>query len=160
MEETCQAKDLSKILQSFKDKFTTNTNNKPIDSIGSTIETYLTTFRNAYSNANNLGTVPSPTLHANVANILLQMHSIKASRELQGLEGASTRSFKLRELVLIKGTLGAFLVSKSYILDTWLVDTRVNIHIVNDIKQFKKEIFHLFKDCLVDISTTNRSTTL
>jgi hypothetical protein len=88
------------------------------------------------------------------------MRSVKACRKWQGFRGASTSSLRLRESGLAKKTLGAFLVGTSCTLDTWLVDTRANMHIVNNTKWFKKEIFRLFNDYLIDISTANRSTTL
>lgn len=85
------------------------------------------------------------------------MRSIRAYRELQGLERASTRGLERRESSFLKRVIRAFLVSISYILDIQLVDTRANIYIVNNIKQFKKGTFRLFDE---DISTIDRSTTL
>ena len=158
--DRCQTKDPSKAPRSFKDRIATNTDNKPIDDIGSTTETNLTTFRDAYSYADGLGTAPSPALHANAANTSSQIHSARACRELQESGGASTSNTEVRRSSLAKRTLGAFLVGISYILDIQLADTRANIHIINNIKQFKKETFRLFNEYSIDISTTNRSTSL
>ena len=65
-----------------------------------------------------------------------------------------------RESSLVKRTLGAFLGGTSCTSDTWLADTRANMHIINDIKWFKKETFCSFNDCSIDISTADGSTTL
>jgi hypothetical protein len=62
------------------------------------------------------------------------MHSARTCRELQGLEGASTSNIEVKRSSLAKRTLRAFLVNTSYTLDTWLADTRANMHIVNNIK--------------------------
>lgn len=158
--ESCQTKDPSKVPRSLKDRFAVNIDSKLINGIGGTTETNLATFKDTYSRPNSLGTAPSPTLHANIANTSLQTRSVRVCRKLQGLGGASTSNLGTRESSLLKRTLGAFLVSTSYTLDTWLADTRANMHIVNDIKWFKKETFRSFNDCLIDISTANGSATL
>jgi hypothetical protein len=44
--------------------------------------------------------------------------------------------------------------------DIWLADTGANMYIVNDTKWFKKDSFRLFNNCLIDISTADRSTSL
>jgi hypothetical protein len=77
---------------------------------------------------------------------------------VQGSGGASTND--LGESSLTKRTLRAFLVGTSCTPDTWLADTRANIHIVNNIKWFEKGTFRPFNDCLIDISTADRSSTL
>ena len=136
------------------------TDNKSIDGIGGTIETNLATFRGAYSNADDLGTAPSPTLHTNAANTWPQMRSVRASRELQESGGVGTSGLRLRESSLAKRTLRAFLVGRSCIPDIWLADTGANMHIVNDIKWFKKETFRLFEDCSISISTADGSISL
>jgi hypothetical protein len=159
-EETCWTKDPLKAPRFFKNKLPANSENKPIESMTSNTETNLTTFRDAYSSADDLGTAPSPALHANAADTSPQMHSVKAGRELQDSGGAGTSGLKLRESSLTKRTLGAFLVGKSCTADTWLADTGANMHIVNDIKWFKKETFRPFKECSIDISTADESTTL
>ena len=159
-EENCWTKDPSKVPRSLKDKFAAKTDNKPIDGMGGTTETNLTTFRDAYSSADDLGTAPSPALHANVADTSPQMRSVRAGRELQGSGGAGTGGLKLRESSLAERTMGAFLVGTSCTPDTWLADTGANMHIVNDIKWFKKETFRPFNDCSIDISTADGSTTL
>jgi hypothetical protein len=128
--------------------------------MGGTTETNLTTFRDAYSYADDLGTAPSLVLYANVADTSLQMRRAGTCREVQGSGGAGTSDVKVRRSSLAKRTLGAFLVSISCILDTWLADTGANIYIVNDTKWFKKDSFRLFNNCLIDISTANRSTSL
>ena len=128
--------------------------------MGGTIETNLTTFRGAYSNADDLGTAPSPALHTNATDTPPKMRSVRASRELQESGGAGTSGLKLGESSFAKRTLGAFLVGRACRQDTWLADTGANMHIVNDIKWFKKETFRSFKDCSIDISTADGSTTL
>ena len=72
---------------SLKEIFAANTDNKSINSMGSVTETNLTTFRDARSRADTLGTAPSPVLHANAAGTLPQMRSLRACRDFQGLEG-------------------------------------------------------------------------
>lgn len=83
-EETCWTKDPSKGPRSFKDKFTVNTDNKPIDGMGGTTETNLTTFRDVYSSSDDLSTAPSPALPANVADTSPQVRSVRAGMDLQG----------------------------------------------------------------------------
>jgi hypothetical protein len=159
-EDRCWTKDPSKAPRSFKDRIAANTDNKPIDGMGGTTETNLTTFRDAYSYADGLGTAPSPALHANAADTSSQMRSAGTCRELQGSGGAGTGGAECRESSLAEGTLGAFLVGTSCTPDTWLADTGANMHIVNDTKWFKKDTFRPFNDCSIDISTADGSTTL
>jgi len=159
-EETCWTKDPSKVPRSFKNRITANTDNKPINGMGGTTKTNLTTFRDAYSSIDDLGTAPSPALHANTADTSPQMRSAGAGRELQGSGGAVTSVLKLGESGLAKKALGAFLVGTSCTPDTWLADTGANMHIFNDTKWFKRETFRSFKDCSIDISTADGSTTL
>ena len=159
-EETCWTKDPSKGPRSFKDKFTANTDNKAIEGMGGTTETNLTTFRDVYSSADDLGTAASPALHANAADTSPQVRSVRAGMELQGSGGAGTSGLKLEKSHLAERTMGAFLLGASCTPDTWLADTGANMHIVNDIKWFKKDTFRLFNDCSVDISTADGSTTL
>ncbi|KFY25558.1 hypothetical protein V493_04586 [Pseudogymnoascus sp. VKM F-4281 (FW-2241)] len=159
-EESCWAKDPSKVPRSLKDRFAVNIDSKPINGMGGTTETNLATFKDAYSRPSSLGTAPSPVLHANTADTSLQMRSVRACRKLQRSGGASTGDLGTRESSLSKRTLGAFLVGTSCTPDTWLADTGANMHIVNDIKWFKKETFRSFNDCSIDISTADSSTTL
>ena len=159
-EETCWTKDPSKAPRSFKDRITANTDNKPIDGMGGTTETNLTTFRDAYSYTDGLGTAPSPALHANAADTSSQMRSAGTGRELQGSGGAGTSDAEVRRSSLAKRTLGAFLVGTSCTPDTWLADTGANMHIVNDTKWFKKDSFRPFNNCSIDISTADGSTSL
>jgi hypothetical protein len=76
------------------------------------------------------------------------------------LGGAGTYDTAVRQSSLEQRTLGVFLVGTSCTLDTWLADTGANIHIVNNIKWFKKETFRSFNDYLIDISTADGSTSL
>jgi GAG-pre-integrase domain len=128
--------------------------------MGGTTETNLATFKDAYSRPDNLGAAPSPALHANIADTSPQMRSVGACRKLQGSGGAGTGDLGVRESSLAERTLGAFLVGTSCTADTWLADTRANMHIVNDIKWFKKETFRSFNDCSIDVSTADGTTTL
>jgi hypothetical protein len=132
--DRCWTKDPSKALRSFKDRIAANTDNKPVDGIGGTTEANLTTFRDAYSYADGLGTAPSPALYANAANTSSQMRSTGTRRELQGSGGAGTSNTEARQSSLAKRTLGAFLVGISYTPDIWLADTGANIYIVNNTK--------------------------
>jgi len=159
-EDTCWTKDPSKAPRSFKDKIATNTDDKSIDVIGGTTETNPTTFRDAYSRANDLGTAPSSAPYANTADTSPQMRSVEGRRKVPDSGGAGTGNLKLRGPSLAKRTLGAFLVGTSCTPDTWLADTGANMHIVNNIKWFKKETFRPFNDCSIDISTADGSTTL
>jgi hypothetical protein len=159
-EETCWTKDPSKAPRSLKDRSTANTESKPIEGMGGAAETNLTTFGDAYSSADNLGTVPFPALRTNTADTSPQMRNVGAGGKLRGSGGAGTSGLKLGELGLAKQTLGAFLVGISCTPDTWLADTGANMHIVNDTKWFQKETFRPFNDCSVDISTADGSTTL
>lgn len=158
-EDRCWTKDPSKAPRSFKEKFAVNIDNKPI-SMGGATETNLATFKDAYSHSDSLGTASPPGLHAIVADTSLQMRSVGACRTLQGSGGVSTGNLENGESSLTKRTLGAFLVGSSCTPDTWLADTGANMHIVNDIKWFKKDTFRPFNDCSIDISTADGSTTL
>jgi hypothetical protein len=72
---------------------------------------------------------------------------------LMGSGGVGTGASGLRELSLTKRTLAAFLVGISCVIDVWLVDTGVYMHIINNIKWFKKESLRSLKNCSMDIST-------
>ena len=159
-EENCWTKYPHKTPRSIKDRITFNTDNKPTEGMGGATETNLTTFRDAYSYPDAIGTAPSPTLHANAADTSPQTRSVRLCREVQDSGGAATRDSEVRETNLANRTLGAFLVGTSCTPDTWLADTGANMHIVNDIKWFKEETFRSFNDCSIDISTADGSTTL
>ncbi|KAK4067059.1 hypothetical protein Purlil1_13929 [Purpureocillium lilacinum] len=159
-EENCWTKDPSKAPRSYKDRMAAKIDNNPIDGMGGTVETDLTTFRDAYSREDTIGTAPSPALHMQATDTSPQMRSVAAYRELQGLGGAAVGGSRFTESSLAKRTLGAFLGGKSCTPDTWLADTGANMHIVNDPKWFKKETFRPFNDWSIDISTADGSTTL
>ena len=159
-EENCWTKDPYKAPRPVKDRSAAITDNKPINGMGGATETDLTTFRDAYSRANTLGTAPSPAFHTDAADISLQARSVRPCRELQGSGGASTGGSELRESGFSNRVLGAFLVGTSCTPDTWLADTGANMHIVNDTKWFKKETFRSFNVCPINISTADGSTTL
>ncbi|OAQ57707.1 gag-polypeptide of LTR copia-type domain-containing protein [Pochonia chlamydosporia 170] len=159
-EETCWTKEPSKAPRSVKDRIAANTDKNPVDGMGGTTETNLTTFRDAYSVADDLGAAPFPALHANVADTSPQMRNVGPGREVQRSGGASAGVLEFRKSSLTKQTLGAFLVGTSCTPDTWLADTGANMHIVNDTKWFKQETFRPFRDCSIDISTADGSTTL
>ena len=159
-EENCWTKDPYKAPRPVKDRSAAITDNKPINGMGGATETDLTTFRDAYSRANTLGTAPSPAFHTDAADTSLQARSVRPCRELQGSGGASTGGSELRESGFSNRVLGAFLVGTSCTPDTWLADTGANMHIVNDTKWFKKETFRSFNVCPINISTADGSTTL
>ena len=159
-EDRCWTKYPSKVPQYLKDKLSAKTNNKTVDGMGGTTMGNPTTFRDAYSSADDLGMASQSVPHANKADTSPQKRSVEASVEMQDSWGADTEGLKFQESNLAQGTLGAFLVGRSCTPDTWLADTGANMHIVNDIKWFKKETFRPFKECSVDISTADGSTTL
>ena len=128
--------------------------------MGGTTEANLNTFKDAYSDADDLGTVPPSTLYANNTDASPQTRSVRVGRGLCKSGGVGTRGVKLRESGLAKNTLGAFLVGTSCTPGTWLADTGANMHIVNDIKWFKENTFRSFPNCSMDISTADGSTTL
>ena len=119
-EENCWSKDPSKAPRSIKDKSAANTENKLVGTMGGTTEANLNTFKDAYSEADDLGTVPPSTLHANNTDASPQTRSVKVGRGLWKSGGVGTRGVKLRESGLAKNTLGAFLVGTSCTPDTWV----------------------------------------
>lgn len=159
-EENCWSKDPSKAPRSVKDKSAENTENKPARAMGGTTEANLNAFKDAYSDAEDLGTAPPSTHYANTTDTSPQTRSVGVDRRLWKSGGVGTRDAKLRQSGLAKNTLGAFLVGTSCTPDTWLADTGANMHIVNNIKWFKKNTFRSFPNCSMDISTADGSTTL
>ena len=159
-EDKCWTKYPSKAPGSLKDKVSANTNNKTADGMGGTTMGNPTTFRDAYSSADDLGMAFQSASRTNEADAPPQMRSVEAGVEMQDSGGADTKGLKFRESNWAQGTLGAFLVGRSCTPDTWLADTGANMHIVNDIKWFKKETFRPFKECSMDISTADGATTL
>lgn len=159
-EDNCWTKDLSKIPRSIKDKFNTNTANRHIEVVSANTETNLATFRDAYSSADELGMPSILIFLPNLADTSPQMCSVPAGRRLRKVGGVGTDTLKYEEAAFTSDTMGAFLAGTSCTSDTWLADTGVNMHIVNDMKWFKKGTFRLFKDCSINISTADGSTTL
>ena len=159
-EENCWTKDPSKAPRSIKDRSTENAETKLVGAMGGTTEANLSTFKDTYSDAEDLGTVPPSTIYANNTDASPQTRSVRVGRGLWKSGGVSTRIVKLRQSGLAKKTLGAFLVGTSCTPDTWLADTGANMHIVNNIKWFKGNTFRSFPNCSMDISTADGSTTL
>ena len=159
-EDRCWTKYPSKAPEYLKDKVSAKTNNKTVDGMGGTTMGNPTTFRDAYSSADDLGMASQSAPRTNEADTPPQMRSVEAGVEMQDSGGADAKGLKFQESNWAQGTLGALLVGQSCTRETWLADTGANMHIVNDIRWFKKETFRPFKECSVDISTADGSTTL
>jgi hypothetical protein len=113
--------------------------------------------RDVFIHADSLGTAPFSTIHVNIADSSPQKRSAALYKKLRELEGASNRELRIRKLSVSKWVLGAFLTGTFCTTDTWLADTGANMHIINDIKWFKDNTFHVFN---LNISTADGSTTL
>lgn len=118
------------------------------------------TFRDAYSGADDISRPSPPALHASMADTPLQTRRVEAHIEVQGSGGAESKVMKTWVPGIGNETLGAFLTGKSCSSDTWLADTGANMHIVNDMKWFQKDTFRPFRDCSIEISTADGSTSL
>jgi hypothetical protein len=164
-EENCWAKNPEKIPRSLKDKFTTNTVNKPIhetNGMGAVVGTDLVSSKDTHTRADSLGTLPLPPTHLNLADPSSQMRETVSRIRLResggaGTGGGDTGDLGLTELSFSKHVLGAFLAGTFCTTDMWLADTGANMHIVNDMKWFKKDTFRPFD---LRISTADGSTTL
>ncbi|KAJ5749394.1 hypothetical protein N7533_006422 [Penicillium manginii] len=134
-EENCWVKNPEKIPRSLKEKFTNPTN------------------RAVATN----GTGLSPSTYAKPADTSPQMHRPMSCIKLRRSGGVDMGDSMSTTLDISKPVWGAFLAGDFCTTDTWLADTGANMHIVNDMKWFKK---NTFCPSNIKISTADGSTTL
>jgi hypothetical protein len=157
-EEYCWVKSPEKIPRSLKEKFTNITNRAIVtNGMGGVAETDLTDSKDTYIRTDTLGTGPSPSTHTNPADSSPQMHRAVSCIKLRRSGGVGTGGPVPTTLDFSKPVLGAFLAGSFCTTDTWLADTGANMHIVNDMKWFKKDTF---RSSNLKISTADGSTTL
>ncbi|KAJ6033764.1 hypothetical protein N7444_011535 [Penicillium canescens] len=157
-EEYCWVKNPEKIPRSLKEKFTNTTNRAVItNGMGGVAEMDLPDSKDTYIRTDALGTGPSPSTHGKPADPSPQMHRAISCIKLRRSGGVDMGDPVPTTLDFSKPVLGAFLAGSFCTTDTWLADTGANMHIVNDMKWFKKDTF---RSSNLKISTADGSTTL
>lgn len=157
-EEYCWVKNPEKIPRSLKEKFTNTTNRAVVpNGMGGVAEMDLIDSKDTYIRSDALGTGPSLSTHAKPADPSPQMHRAMSCIKLRGSGGVDMGDPVSATLDFSKPVLGAFLAGSFCTTDTWLADTGANMHIVNDMKWFKKDTFRTSN---LKISTADGSTSL
>ncbi|KGO69328.1 Integrase, catalytic core [Penicillium italicum] len=157
-EDNCWVKNPEKIPRSLKEKFTNTTNRAVVNNdMGGVAEMNLNDSKDTYTRTDALGTGPRPSTHAKPADPSPQMHRAMSCIKLRRSGGVDMGDPVSATLGFSKPVLGAFLAGSFCTTDTWLADTGANMHIVNDMKWFKKDTF---RPSNLKISTADGSTTL
>ncbi|KAI3129614.1 hypothetical protein CBS147330_5244 [Penicillium roqueforti] len=157
-EEHCWVKNPEKIPRSLKEKSTNTTNRAVVpNGMGGVAEMDLIDSKDTYIRSDALGTGPSLSTHAKPADPSPQMHRAMSCIKLRGSGGVDMGDPVSATLDFSKPVLGAFLAGSFCTTDTWLADTGANMHIVNDMKWFKKDTFRTSN---LKISTADGSTSL
>ncbi|OQE54307.1 hypothetical protein PENNAL_c0452G03678, partial [Penicillium nalgiovense] len=125
--------------------------------MGGVAEMDLIDSKDTYIRSDALGTGPSLSTHAKPADPSPQMHRAMSCIKLRGSGGVDMGDPVSATLDFSKPVLGAFLAGSFCTTDTWLADTGANMHIVNDMKWFKKDTFRTSN---LKISTADGSTSL